>query len=98
KTYTFEDIVAGLNAVQAYNWSDFLNKRLESTEGHAPVGGIENSGWKITYNATRSEMWRNHEEDSKSVNLTYSIGLKVSEEGNISDVAFGGPAQKAGVS
>src|SRR5258708_21301379 len=43
-------------------------------------------------------MWRNHEEDSKSVNLTYSIGLKVSEEGSISDVAFGGPAQKAGVS
>ncbi len=98
KTYTFEDIVAGLNAVQPYNWADFLNKRLDSTAGHAPLGGIENSGWKVTYNATRSEMWRNHEEDSKSVNLTYSIGLKVSEEGNISDVAFGGPAQKAGVS
>ena len=43
-------------------------------------------------------MWRGHEEESKAVNLTYSIGLKVTEEGNISDVAYGGPAQKAGVS
>jgi predicted metalloprotease with PDZ domain len=43
-------------------------------------------------------MWRNREEDSKSYNFNYSIGLKVSEEGNISDVAYGGPAQKAGVS
>jgi predicted metalloprotease with PDZ domain len=43
-------------------------------------------------------MWRNHEEDNKIVNLTFSIGLKVSEEGNITDVRYAGPAQKAGVS
>jgi predicted metalloprotease with PDZ domain len=98
KTYTFEDVVAGLNAVQPYDWASFLNKRLESTAPHAPLGGIENGGWKLTFNSTRSEMWRDHEEESKAVNLTYSIGLKVTEDGNISDVAYGGPAQKAGVS
>jgi predicted metalloprotease with PDZ domain len=98
KTYTFEDVVAGLNAVQPYDWADFLHKRLESTASHAPLGGIENSGWKLTYSPLRSEMWRNHEEDSKIVNLNYSIGLKVSEDGGISDVAIGGAAQKAGVS
>jgi predicted metalloprotease with PDZ domain len=98
KTYTFEDIVAGLNAVQPYDWADFLHKRLESTAPHAPLGGIENSGWKLTFTSSRSEMWRNHEEDSKTINMLYSIGLKVSEDGGISDVAIGGPAQKAGVS
>jgi predicted metalloprotease with PDZ domain len=99
KTYTFEDVVAGLNAVQPYDWAGFLNKRLESVGPHStPLGGIENGGWKVTYDSTRSEMWRNHEEDSKNLNMNYSIGLKVSEEGNISDVAYGGPAQKAGVS
>jgi predicted metalloprotease with PDZ domain len=98
KTYTFEDVVAGLNSVQPYDWADFLHKRLESTAPHAPLGGIENSGWKLTFTASRSEMWRNHEEDSKNVNMLYSIGLKVSEDGGISDVAIGGPAQKAGVS
>jgi predicted metalloprotease with PDZ domain len=90
--------VAALDAVQPYNWAEFLNTRLQSTAPHAPLGGIENGGWKLTYDATRSEMWRNREDDAKQVNLTYSIGLKVSEEGNISDVAYGGPAQKAGVS
>jgi predicted metalloprotease with PDZ domain len=30
--------------------------------------------------------------------MLYSIGLKVSEDGAISDVAMGGPAQKAGIS
>ncbi|HEV1287477.1 MAG TPA: hypothetical protein VNU44_19300 [Bryobacteraceae bacterium] len=98
KTYTFEDVVAGLNSVQPYDWADFLHKRLESTVPHAPLGGIENSGWKLTFSPSRSEMWRNHEEESKAVNMTYSIGLKVSEDGGISDVAIGGPAQKAGIS
>jgi predicted metalloprotease with PDZ domain len=98
KTYTFEDVVAGLNAVQPYDWADFLNKRLESTAPHAPMGGIENGGWKLTFSSSRTEMWRNREDDSKVTNLMYSIGLKVSDEGNISDVAYNGPAQKAGVS
>jgi predicted metalloprotease with PDZ domain len=98
KTYTFEDVVAGLNAVQPYDWASFFNKRLEAVGPHTPLGGIENGGWKLTYNSSRSEMWRNHEEDNKTINMTYSIGLKVSEEGNISDVEYGGPAQKAGVS
>jgi predicted metalloprotease with PDZ domain len=98
KTYTFEDVVAGLNAVQPYDWADFLNKRLESTAPHAPLGGIENGGWKLTFSSSRTEMWRNREDDSKVTNLMYSIGLKVSDEGNISDVAYNGPAQKAGVS
>jgi predicted metalloprotease with PDZ domain len=99
KTYTFEDVVAGLNAVQPYDWADFLHKRLESVGPHStPLGGIENGGWKVTYSSTRSEMWRNREEDSKNLDMNFSIGLKVSEEGNITDVAYGGPAQKAGVS
>jgi predicted metalloprotease with PDZ domain len=99
KTYTFEDVVAGLNAVQPYDWESFLKKRIESVGPHTtPLGGIENGGWKVTYSSTRSEMWRNREEDSKMLNMSYSIGLKVSDEGNISDVSYGGPAQKAGVS
>jgi len=99
KTYTFDDVVAGLNAVQPFDWAGFLHQRIESTGPHStPLGGIENGGWKLTYNSARSEMWRNHEDDSKIVNLTYSIGMRVSEEGNITDVRYAGPAQKAGVS
>ncbi|HVO97662.1 MAG TPA: hypothetical protein VMT15_06320 [Bryobacteraceae bacterium] len=98
KTYTFDDVVAGLNAVQPYDWAGFLHKRLESTAPHAPLGGIENGGWNLTYSSARSEMWRYREDKNKSANLMYSIGLIVAEEGTIGDVAVGGPAQKAGVS
>jgi predicted metalloprotease with PDZ domain len=97
KPYNFEDIVAGLNAVQPYDWAGFLNQRLHSTDAHAPLGGIEHSGWKLAYDGVRSDFWKAVEEARKWTDLSYSIGLKVREDGTIADVQYGGPAQKAGV-
>ena len=98
KPYTFEDVVAGLNAVQPNDWATFLNQRLRSTGDHAPLGGIENAGWKLVYDGVRSDFWKAVEADRKLVDLTYSIGLKVKEEdGAVADVRYGGPAQSAGI-
>jgi predicted metalloprotease with PDZ domain len=96
KPYTFEDVVSALNAVQPYDWAAFLRARVDSVEPHAPLGGIENGGWKLIYNATRSGLWRDFEE-KKGVDLTYSLGLAVKDDGTVRDVAIGGPAQKAGI-
>ena len=91
-------MVAGLNAVQPYDWAGFWNQRLHSTSPHAPLGGVEGSGWKLSYDATRSDMWKDVEEDRKAMDLSYSAGLVVAtDDGTISDVVFGGPAQKAGI-
>ena len=63
----------------------------------APLGGIENGGWKLTFNATRSELWKAFEEKRKNMDLSYSMGMVVKEDGTVQDVAMEGPAQKAGV-
>jgi predicted metalloprotease with PDZ domain len=98
KPYDFADVVAGLNAVQPYDWAGFLNQRLHSTDAHAPLGGIEHSGWKLVYDSERSDFWKATEYASKTTDLSYSIGLKVKEDGAIADIAFNGPAGKAGIS
>ncbi|HEV8145109.1 MAG TPA: hypothetical protein VGP79_01935 [Bryobacteraceae bacterium] len=97
KTYTFDDVVAGLNSVQANDWAGFLNQRVMTVAPRAPLGGIENGGWKLTFNATRSELWKAFEERRKNIDLSYSIGMVVKEDGTVQDVAMDGPAQKAGV-
>jgi len=86
-----------LNTVETYDWAGFLNQRLHSTDAHAPLGGIEHSGWKLVYDGVRSEFWKAVESDRKEVDLTYSIGLRLKEDGDIVDVRYQGPAQKAGV-
>jgi predicted metalloprotease with PDZ domain len=97
KSFEFADVVAGLNAVQPYDWATFLNQRLQSTSPRAPLGGIEMGGWKLAYTAERSEFWKADEESRKLVDLSYSLGVKVKEDGEIIDVAYNGPAHKAGV-
>ncbi len=65
KPYNFEDVVAALNAVQPYDWAGFLNSRLRSTEPHAPLGGIEHSGWKLVYDGERSEFLQGRRSGTK---------------------------------
>jgi predicted metalloprotease with PDZ domain len=98
KTYTFEDVVAALNSVQPHDWAGFLNMRIKSTDVRAPLGGIERSGWKLAYDGVRSDFWKSVEERRKVTDLSYSIGMRIREDGSVADVIFGGPAQKAGIS
>ena len=97
KPYNFEDLVATLTSVQPYDWAGFLNSRLRSTQPHAPLGGIEHSGWKLVYDGQRSEFLKDEEADRKMLDLSYSLGFKVKEDGMVVDIAYGGPAQKAGI-
>jgi predicted metalloprotease with PDZ domain len=97
KPYTFEDLVTALNSVQAYDWSRFLRERLDSTAPHAPLGGIENSGWKLVYDSSPSTLWKAFEDEDKVTNLDYSLGLVVHDDGTIQNVAYGGLAQMAGI-
>jgi predicted metalloprotease with PDZ domain len=98
KTYTFDDVVAALKAVQPYDWAAFLNTRLHSTDAHAPLGGIQKSGWKLAYSAEPGEYWKKREAARKVIDLSYSLGFRVSQDGAVADVTYGGPAHKAGLS
>jgi predicted metalloprotease with PDZ domain len=97
KPYTFDDLVAALNAVQPYDWAGFFRQRLDSTAGRAPLGGIVGGGWNLIYNAIPSSMWTAAAEDHKLTDLSYSLGFKVKDDGTIVDATMGGPAQKAGI-
>jgi len=100
--YTFEDVVAGMNDVTPYNWSGFFTERLMTHGPGAPLGGVENSGWKLVFTETMNEHQRAEEAANQEVNLEYSLGFDVhapgGEEGDrILDVVPGSPAAKAGL-
>jgi predicted metalloprotease with PDZ domain len=97
KPYDFADVVAAMNAVAPYDWAGFFNQRLHSTDAHAPLDGIRHSGWKLVYDGVRSDFLKAAEDDRKLADLSYSLGLKVKEDGMIEDVVFDGPARKAGI-
>jgi len=95
--YTLDDVVAALNRVQPHDWAAFFRQRVDAVETRAPVAGLENGGWKLTYNDKRSDYWATTEDEEKVTDLMLSLGVSVKSEGLVEDVAIGGPVQKAGV-
>lgn len=98
-TYNREEIVKDLNAVAPYDWAKFLHERVDLINPRADVAGIEQGGYRLVY----------HDKPSKSertlsmgggrrrggLNCWFSLGLRVSAEGQIADVRWSGPADKA---
>ena len=97
KTYGFDDVVAALNDIAPFDWRNFLLTRLNSTDFHAPLGGIERGGWKLAYQATPNGVLKDQEQARHGTEMGYSIGLRLNEDGSIADVIEGMAAAKAGV-
>jgi predicted metalloprotease with PDZ domain len=96
-TYSFEDVVTALNAVQPYDWAKFLRVRLDGHGTGAPLDGIARGGYKLVYTDTPSNYFRDSEVRRKVTDLTYSLGMIVGAENKLIDVVWEGPAYKAGL-
>ena len=95
KPYTFDDVMATLNEVAPYDWRTFFNQRLNTTDFHAPLGGIERGGWRLTYDAEQGQRIKDSEAARKRVEMGYSLGLRLNTDGLITDVIPGMPAAEA---
>ena len=97
KPYTFDELVNALSQIAPYDWRGFWHERLTTHAAHAPLGGIEGSGWRIVYTDTPSEMTRLAEQQRKAINAEYSVGLALRDDGTIVDAVQGMLAANAGI-
>ena len=95
--YTFDDVVKTLNQVTPYDWAGLLKTLVNSTNPHAPLGGIERGGWRLVYNDQPNLFIKTADKVRKSVDASYSLGFVVREDGTLSDVIYGSPAYAAGI-
>ncbi len=96
-TYVFEDVVAALGAVQPYDWAAFLQARLDTPGARAPVDGLARGGYRLVYTDAPTSYFRVSETRRKITDLTYSIGLVLGREGEVTGVQWDGPAFRAGM-
>jgi predicted metalloprotease with PDZ domain len=98
KPYTFDDVVANLNAVAPYDWRAHLTERLNSLSPRAPIAGLTNDGWKLVYNDTPNEVNDANQQRRKIYDYAFSLGFSLAkDDGTIRDVIMGLPAAKAGL-
>jgi predicted metalloprotease with PDZ domain len=96
-TYTRKDVVATLNSVHPYDWEAFFEARVDDVAPEAPLGGLEKGGYRLAWSATPGPFQADSERTNRSLNLTYSIGLVVTDTGDVTAVQWGGPAFDAGL-
>ncbi|HZP05533.1 MAG TPA: hypothetical protein VFB43_11575 [Terracidiphilus sp.] len=98
--YTFDELVQDLNAVLPYDWATFLHDRVDKINPHADLAGIEQGGYKLVYQdkptATMRTLASLHgPRERANDDCWFSIGLRVMNDGMISDVRWNSPADKA---
>jgi predicted metalloprotease with PDZ domain len=93
KTYNFDQLVSSLNSIAPYDWATFFHNHLNSTAPEAPLGGIENGGWKLIFNNKPLKLAGRR----GNFGQTYSIGLQLRDDGLVSDAIVGSPAFDAGI-
>lgn len=98
-TYNRDELVADLNQVMPYDWAGFMHQRIDLINPHADLAGIERGGYKLVYtdkpSAAEKTMADAGGRRAAGLNVWYSLGLRVSGEGVISDVRWNSPADKA---
>jgi predicted metalloprotease with PDZ domain len=101
KTYTFDDVVAALNGIAPYDWASFLHARVDSLNPSL-ASDFASTGWKLVYTDKESDYEKQYNERPQSsrhlYNFAWSIGLTMTDKGEVNDVRWNGPAFRAGVS
>jgi len=95
--YNFDEVVATLNKVVPNDWAHLLRERLDSKSPQAPLGGITAGGWKLVYTAQKNITMEAREKTSDGIDLSFSLGLMATKEGEVRDVIPGTPAYAVGL-
>ncbi len=100
--YTLEYVVAAMQDIAPYDWRGFFTRRVNSHGPGAPLGGLENSGWKLVYNETPNDSREAGEAAMHLTDAQFSVGFVVRDTGGengdeIIDVIPGSSAAQAGI-
>lgn len=96
-TYNFDDVVKTLNDIMPYDWAAFFNQRLNQRSTHAPLDWITRGGYKLVYSDEPTDWIKGVEGARHMAELSFSLGLSLSEKGKVSSVMWDSPAFNAGL-
>ncbi|ANY18740.1 M61 glycyl aminopeptidase [Tsuneonella dongtanensis] len=94
KTYTFDDVVAALNAVHPYDWAGFLDTRFRKPGQPAPTRGIEMAGYRLVWKDEPNPFTK---QGGAAGDFAWSLGFSVGSDGTVSGTRWGSPGHDAGL-
>jgi predicted metalloprotease with PDZ domain len=96
-TYTRADIERYLAEVAPYNWHAFFERYVYSISPQPPADEIERSGYRYVVTDKPNAYQAGFDKVSKTITSWLDVGLRLSADGEVTDVREGYPAWNAGV-
>lgn len=100
-TYDRAELIHDLNEVLQYDWTDFFRKHVDLPSDHTDLDGITRAGYQLAYSndPTQTEILLStpHGRQTGYIDVWYSLGIRLTNEGTVTDVKYGGMADAAGV-
>ncbi len=95
-TYTRDDLIAALNAVQPYDWASFFRARVDEVASHPP-DPFTAAGYQLAFSDKQTQYAKTVAGQRHVLDLRYSLGITARSDGTIVDVVQGSPAFSAGL-
>lgn len=98
RPYTFDDVVAALNAVHPHDWATFLRSRLDAVgpDARAPLDGIARAGYRLTYVDSLNDVEKRIQSGWAN-DFQYSLGFSLGANNRITGIRWGGPLFEKGI-
>ncbi|MBV8490058.1 MAG: M61 family metallopeptidase [Candidatus Eremiobacteraeota bacterium] len=97
KTYTFDDIVALLDSIAPYDWRTFFADRVYAIAPKPPLEEFDRSGWHLVYRSAPTGYEKVLQSTYHFLDIAYSAGLRLGDDGSVIDVVPGSAAADAGI-
>jgi len=97
KTYSRDEVEALLAQVAPYDWHGFFQQYVYSVAPHPPYADIERAGWRLIYNDKPNVFTAAENATDNRADYWYSIGLRMSKDGEVRDVRKASAAWNAGL-
>ena len=96
-TFEVDEIVTKLGQVYPYDWATFIDTRLNQPGQPAPVGGIEQGGYKLVWKEEPNPFDKARMAEAKNLPLTWSLGVSIDKDARVTSTQWDSPAFNAGV-
>jgi predicted metalloprotease with PDZ domain len=95
--YTQADVARTLNTIAPYDWTSFLNERVNAVAPKAPLAGITENGYRLVFTDEPNAVAKAGEKTSKATSFAFSLGMAVANDGAVRSVMWDSPAFNAGL-
>jgi len=96
--YELNEITGLLRELAEQDWDQFFADRVSKPRDTLALDFLNRTlGYRLQYNAKPSEYLTERDKDRKQVSVTASLGLSVGDDGKISTIIPGSPADRAGL-